>query len=35
MQQNAVVLAASILASVYPAWMASRTPATELKREDL
>jgi putative ABC transport system permease protein len=34
-RQNAVVLAAAVLASVYPAWVASRTPATELRREDL
>jgi putative ABC transport system permease protein len=34
-RQNVVILATAALASVYPAWLASRTPATELRREDL
>ena len=34
-RQNLVVLGAAALASLYPAWLASRTPATELRREDL
>jgi putative ABC transport system permease protein len=34
-RQNLVILAAAALASLYPAWLASRTPATELRREDL
>ncbi len=33
--QSAIVLLASSVASVYPAIIASRTPATELRREDL
>jgi putative ABC transport system permease protein len=33
--QSAIVLLASGAASVYPALIASRTPATELRREDL
>jgi putative ABC transport system permease protein len=33
--QNALVLLAAALASFYPAWVASSTPATELRREDL
>ncbi|MGH9334578.1 MAG: FtsX-like permease family protein, partial [Vicinamibacteria bacterium] len=35
LRQSALVLAAAALASVYPAFLASRTPATELRREDL
>jgi len=35
LSQNAAVLVASTLASVYPAVIASRIPATELRREDL
>ncbi len=34
-QQSVVILAASVLASLYPARVASRVPATELRREDL
>ena len=34
-QQSLVILAASVLASIYPARVASRVPATELRREDL
>ena len=33
--QNALVLLAAALASFYPAWVASSTPTTELRREDL
>jgi putative ABC transport system permease protein len=35
MRQNALILLAAALASLYPAWVASGTPATELRREDL
>jgi putative ABC transport system permease protein len=35
MRQNAVIVLAAALASLYPAWVASGTPATELRREDL
>jgi putative ABC transport system permease protein len=35
LEQDLVILAASGLAAVYPAILASRTPATELRREDL
>jgi len=35
LEQDLVILAASALAAVYPAALASRTPATELRREDL
>jgi putative ABC transport system permease protein len=35
LSQNALILAAAALASLYPAWVASGTPATELRREDL
>jgi putative ABC transport system permease protein len=35
LRQHAVIVLASALASVYPAWIASGTPATELRREDL
>ena len=34
-EQSAVIVAASIVASLYPALVASRTPATELRREDI
>ena len=34
-RQNALVLIAAALASLYPAWIASGTPAAELRREDL
>ena len=34
-QQFATILAAAFLASLYPAFRASRTPATELSRDDL
>jgi putative ABC transport system permease protein len=34
-RQTAVILLAAALASLYPAWVASGTPATELRREDL
>ena len=33
--QSATILAAAVLASLYPALAASRTPATQLSREDL
>lgn len=33
-QQGALILAAAVVASLYPALRASRTPATELTRED-
>jgi ABC-type lipoprotein release transport system permease subunit len=33
--QSATILAAAVLASLYPALRASRTPATELTRDDL
>ena len=35
LQQIATILAAAIVASVYPALRASRTPATELSRDDV
>jgi putative ABC transport system permease protein len=35
LEQAATILLAAVVASLYPAWMASRTPATELRREDL
>jgi putative ABC transport system permease protein len=35
LRQDAMVLLAAALASLYPAWLASGTPATELRREDL
>jgi putative ABC transport system permease protein len=35
MRQNALILLAAALASLYPAWVASGTLATELRREDL
>ncbi len=35
MKQNAVIVLAAAVASLYPAWVASGTPATELRREDL
>jgi putative ABC transport system permease protein len=34
-QQYATILAGALLASLYPAFRASRTPATELSRDDL
>ncbi len=34
-RQNALVVLAAAFASLYPAWVASATPATELRREDL
>jgi putative ABC transport system permease protein len=34
-EQSAIIVAASIVASLYPALIASRTPATELRREDI
>ena len=34
-EQAATILVASVLASLYPALRASRTPATELSRENL
>jgi putative ABC transport system permease protein len=33
--QSALILLAAAIASVYPAWIASATPAAELRREDL
>ena len=33
--EAAAILAAAAAASLYPAWRAARTPATELRREDL
>ncbi len=35
LQQLAIILAAALLASLYPAFRASETPATELSRDDL
>ena len=35
LQQAATILAAALLASLYPAFRASETPATELSRDDL
>ncbi len=35
LEQAATILLSAVVASLYPAWMASRTPATELRREDL
>ena len=35
LQQSVTILGAAVLASVYPALRASRTPATELSRDDL
>ncbi|MCZ6876761.1 MAG: FtsX-like permease family protein [Acidobacteria bacterium] len=35
LQQSATILAAALLASLYPAFRASETPATELSRDDL
>jgi len=34
-RQSAAIVLAAALASLYPAWVASGTPATELRREDL
>jgi putative ABC transport system permease protein len=34
-RQSLLIVSAAALASFYPAWLASRTPATELRREDL
>ena len=34
-QQAAVIVLAAVIASLYPALVASRTPATELRREDV
>ena len=34
-QQYATILAAALLASLYPAFRASKTPATELSRDDI
>jgi putative ABC transport system permease protein len=34
-RQNGLVVLAAALASLYPAWIASATPAAELRREDL
>jgi putative ABC transport system permease protein len=35
LQQSVTILGVAVLASVYPALRASRTPATELSRDDL
>ncbi len=35
LEQAATILTATIAASLYPAWRASRTPASELRREDV
>ena len=35
LQQSVTILGAAVLASIYPALRASRTPATELSRDDL
>lgn len=35
LEQAATILLATIAASLYPAWRASRTPASELRREDV
>ncbi len=35
LEQSGLILLAAALASLYPAWVASGTPATELRREDL
>ena len=35
LQQSATILTAALLASLYPAFRASETPAAELSRDDL